>query len=347
MKYVKPIDPHVHLRGDEYKEIGYLGRGFKDAEAVGLCAVLEMPNPVPQLTNQKECEDRLMRPATGQKVFHGINIGLTNDMEQVEKALELLQLGFKTITADKVFYTHSTGNMGILDEDVQKEIWELKNRVRYTGVSMGHFEDEKVFAGEFDPENPVSHTFYQNAQAELVQVERQLRNAVDTGFQGTFYVCHISNPLTISVLEQEMKKNRTFKIVREVTFHHMFLNYMDYNEQGNRVKMNPPIRSRDRQEALLDAVLNGRVEVIGTDHAPHPVDKKDSNNPPSGIPALPFWPRGIELLRENGISEERLEDITFNNANRIFDLGLQKEYVEVEYDPSMWEFYGYNPFIRL
>lgn len=346
MKYVKPIDPHVHLRGEEYAGLDYMRHGFEDAKKVGLCAMLEMPNPVPQLTGPEAIDARIeAADVLRGDIFHGINAGLTNDLDQVRNISKHAQIGGR-ITALKIFFTHSTGNMGILDEDIQRKIWRTLADSGYIGPVMGHYEDEKAYTGQFDYRDPVSHTFFQNAQAELVQVERQLRNAIDAKFRGTLYVCHISNPLTITLLEQEKRKDRKFQIVAECTFHHILLNYMDYHLHGNRVKMNPPIRSKERQEALLEAVLAGKIDVIGTDHAPHPVEKKDSDKPPSGIPALLFWPQGIQVLQKAGINEKLLEDITFNNANRIFKLGLDKQYFEYS-GKADWSAYGYNPFERV
>ena len=347
------IDPHVHLRGEEYQGQEFLRKGFRDAKVVGIQALLEMPNPDPQLTSEKICNDRigyvdLIRDG----IYHGINIGLTDDIEQVKSALELVESSSR-ITADKVFYVHSTGNMGILDEDVQREIWKVKGEMKYNGVSMGHFEDEDSFDSEhqFNYKNPISHSLYQNPESELIQVERQVRNAVDNNFAGTFYVCHVSNPATIDYILNE-RKNVDFPIVTEMTFHHMFLNFEDYEVHGNNVKMNPPLRSKDMQEKLLEHVLKGNVDIIGTDHAPHLLRRKSTPKPPSGIPALPFWSRGLQMLLDLGIDKKLLEDMTFHNANKIFDLNLIRDCEgfpaeRLVYPPELWNIYGYNPFSRI
>jgi dihydroorotase len=344
--YASPIDPHVHLRGTEY-ETDFLSLGFKHAKEVDLCAVLEQPNPTPNLTGDHIIAQRLSQAYDVKgEIFHGIHIGITTDLDQVTNALFSVQRS-NLVTADKTFYVHSTGNMGILDEDVQKEIWKIKGNMGYKGVSIGHFEAEDVFTEEFDPSDPLTHSLYQNPEAELEQVKRQIKNAYDNNFQGTFYIAHVSNHETIDyILSVEDKLG--FEVVTEATFHHMFLNWMDYAHHGNRVKMNPPLRSSGMQERLLEHVLNGNIDIIGTDHAPHPVEKKDDpENPASGIQAIPFWPKGIELLRGYGINEGLLEDITFNNANRVFGLGLDKKMTSVEYNPTLWEAYGYNPFSRI
>jgi dihydroorotase-like cyclic amidohydrolase len=101
------------------------------------------------------------------------------------------------------------------------------------------------------------------------------------------------------------------------------------------------------QEILLEKVLDGEVTIIGTDHAPHPLECKDSSQPRSGIPGLLFWPRGIEMLRAMGINSEVLNELTFRHANQIFKMGLPEKIVEVEYRPELWASYGYNPFSRV
>jgi dihydroorotase-like cyclic amidohydrolase len=112
--------------------------------------------------------------------------------------------------------------------------------------------------------------------------------------------------------------------------------------------MNPPLRSKAMQEKLLEYVLAGKLDIIGTDHAPHPISRKDDpEKPASGIPGILFWPRGIELLRKFGISSELLDNMIFHNANKLFKWNLTPQIVDIKYDPTLWDRYGYNPFIRL
>lgn len=356
MRYVRPFDPHVHLRGAEYADEDYLRLAFEDAQTVGLSGFLEMPNPLPWLTTAAAVDKRhqtiAYRFQYAGEMFHGINIGLTNDINQVQDALALVSNRFRNLRADKIFYTHSTGDMGILDEKYQRDLWFLKTVVGYKGVSIGHFEDEKAYVGSFDPANPPSHSTYQCPEAEVVQLERQLQNAKDAEFKGTFYIAHCSNPESIKLVEKVRKSYLPFKIVIEVTWHHMFLNVEDdYPIHGNRVKMNPPLRPKKMQEELLEMVLKGKVDLIGTDHAPHPLSKKDhKEKPASGIPGILFWPRGVELLQKKlyGVSPEVIEKLTFRNACEIFDLTLlSMAYSTVVYQPEKWERYGYNPFSRL
>ncbi len=347
MKYISPIDPHVHARWTENPD-NHLKLIHEQAKAVGLCAIMEMPNTTPTLTTIDSIHKRLEMVTNLQsRVRHYIHIGMTTDLNQVRSALQVIQeRAFKQVVADKIFYTNSTGNTGLLDPDLQNEIWKIKGEMGYTGVSIGHFEDEKLFVGEFDPNLPSSHSYRQPEWAETAQLERQLQSAYDNNFQGTFYVAHCSAPESILLLD-EAKKNMPFRIVVEGTFHHLLLNAEDdYRLHRNFVKCNPPIRHRSSQKRLLKMLELGSYDIIGTDHAPHPIEKKKSDNPPSGVPAIPFWPKGIEILTEL-VGAKRTEDLTYRTANNVFRLGLPRVEVEREYNPELWDAYAHNPFSRI
>lgn len=352
MFYLRPIDPHVHLRGSEYG-IDFLGMALDDAREVDLAAIAEMPNPTPHLTSVEAIENRYCHVIGRRgKLFcqHLIHPGITNNLRQAKEILGTIMAGQEGYVSDKIFYTHSTGNMGILDPDIQKKLWKMKGEMGYQGVSIGHFEDETVFVGKFNPEKPVSHSLVQSEEAETRQVVKQYELARHFNFIGTFYVAHVSSPTTIDFLLRA-KKESPFRIIIETTWHHMLLNHGDYAKHKNRVKMNPPLRSPTSQTKLLCHVIDGNIDVIGTDHAPHPIERKDDiANPPSGIPALPFWPRGIKILHDCmgpcWRGKRRIDEMTFHTANEIFKLGIEPMQTDATYKPELWEKYGYNPFER-
>lgn len=352
--YLTPVDPHVHMRGLEYPT-AYAEWAIRDAADVGLAAMLEQPNPQPWLVDDKTLTERknlILSISDGLwndqlisgQVHYGAHIGLTTDYEQ---AVSAIQYAKNHKIAIKIFFVHSTGDMGIIDPVHQKWLWQTIAMIGFEGPVIGHFEREKDFRGKFDPSSPVSHSECQHENAEFRQVVEQLKNANEARFQGTFYIAHVSAPGTVRYMDVVRAGNPPFRIVMEATFHHLFLNTSDYEVHGNRVKMNPPLRNPESQAMMLSLYLEGKIDIIGTDHAPHPVEAKDSDKPPSGIPALPFWPRGIELLREAGASEDLIEKTTFYNANEVFGLGLDPESVVREYDESLWDKYDWNPFSRL
>jgi len=349
--YLKPIDSHVHLRWKEYTH-PFMQWAFEDARAVGLRGLIEQGNTHPILGDLKTLEKRkAIADRLRENIEYKVHPVFSRNSAQQDHILSVLtNKMLDHIAGDKTFYVRSTrsGEIEIINHVDQMSAWNKKVRVGYKGVSIGHFEDGDTFRGEFDYKNPRSHSERQNPESELVQIERQLVFADEAGFEGTFYIAHTSNPDSVDFVER-MRPNLDFKVVMEVTPHHMFLNVEeDYPIHGNFVKMNPPLRPKVMQEKLLEYVLNGKFDVIATDHAPHPYELKRSENPPSGIPGIPIWPKAIEILKSLGAKEDLIEKMCFDNPNKLFfDGKLRPEYANVEYDPSLWNKYGENPYSRI
>ncbi|MEK6825557.1 MAG: hypothetical protein AABY00_02100 [Nanoarchaeota archaeon] len=353
VKYTSPILPHVHLRGKEYPEHNYLQLGFRDAKAVGAIAVLEQPNPTPNLIKEEPIRERIKQSEQySGDIYHGIHIGLTNDLIQVEQAFTLAKERTSSIVGVKAFWVDSTGNMGIWNEEKQKEIWAIAARkVKFTGVFFQHCQNEYFFRGDYLKDSPLTHSLVQTKWSEIYSLMQQVRNARDANFRGIFYAAHVSTPEGIEFLCEEKQRNHPFQIVIETTAHHEMLNTRDYLIHSNRVKMNPALRERKDQEKVLEYVIEEKTDIAGDDHAPHPVENKDNPLPgifpPSGIPAIVFLPKRVEIWRSLGMSENNIEKLLFTTANRIFQLGLNPHPVEFQYKPELWQDYGYNPFSRV
>ena len=352
--YPRPIDSHVHLRWNEKRvPLHFVKLGFKHARAVGLAAVIEQPNTKDPLTGREIIRKRLgvaVQDAFREGVHHGMYVAFTPDRNQQRGAMTLVGDSSIPVYGDKTFTVMSTqsGEIEIIDPEQQKQGWQHKGTSGYKGVSLQHLEDGTRFTGEFDPASPITHSLRQNPESELIQAERQLKFAYDAGFQGTFYICHVSNPETISCVEAFRKMRPSFRTVLEMTFHHSLLNTTDYAILGNGVKMNPPLRPPWVQEQLLEALLAGRIDVIATDHAPHEFDEKFGTlTPASGIQTIPFWPKAFELYNVAGMKKGLWESLTFYAPNEIFGLGFEAKPVTVEYQPELWKDYGYNPFMRI
>ncbi len=348
VQYISPIDPHVHFRWNEYKT-DYMDLAFRDAREVGIIAMIAQGNTTPPLTTKEAINNYLARADKyrGDIGFfvHGV---LTPDLHQQEDIMKLAEDRNSRVVSAKIFYVRSTnsGQIEITDEEDQRQSWELGRVHDFNGNRTGHFEDSAFFKGAFDPKQPLTHSTHQDAEAEIAQVERQLKNAYDSYFRGNFIIFHTSNPDTIDYVDKQRNK-LSFKVFTEATWHHIFLNTEDYKIHGNRVKMNPPLRTREMQEKLLDRVLSGKVDMIGTDHAPHPIERKDDpEKPASGVTAIAFYPKGVELLQKLGIKQGVLDNILFYNVNEVYGLKQTAHLVDVEYNPHLWDAYGFNPFSK-
>lgn len=349
---ISPILPHVHFRGKEYPHHNFLQIGFDNAMKVKAAAVLEMPNPNPNLIDENSVKARLEESKQYRgDIYHGFHMGLTNDLEQCKNAFRLANERRSNIVGVKAFWVHSTGNMGILDYERQKDIWKAAKDVEFKGVFFQHCQDESMFRGRYIFDSPITHSHYQTKWSELYSLMTQVRNARDSGFEGIFYAAHVSTPEGIEFLNDEKHRRHPFEIIIETTGHHEFLNYRDYLIHGNGVKMNPALRERRDQIKVLEYVINGMTDIAGDDHAAHPsklkINPPAGKEPPSGIPAIPFLPKRIETWRSLGMPEKQVERLLFHTANRIFGLGLSSRQVTIEYSPSDFDPYGYNPFSRV
>lgn len=346
MKMLRPIDPHVHLRGIEYEQ-PFAQMAFEDADKVGLYALGEMPNPTPNLITSGLLSQRHHTLASIKRDVKLMqHMGTTTDPALTVDAFRFA-LTRTSCGAVKAFFSHSTGNMGILAEHDQRNIWKIAASVGYTGVIMGRYENEDahITTPKFDPEDPVSHSHHQPESSEMSQVIGQIRLAKEEGFAGTMYICHVSSPKTVDyVLGQKSLGKLPFKIVMEATWHHLFLNWDSYGTLSNLVKMNPPLRSPESQQAMLDHLHCGHIDLIGSDHAPHPLRAKCGEKPASGIPTLPFWPRGVKILHELGLDQDQIDDLIQRRAALLFDLSVPTDRIDVEYEPSLWDKYGWDPF---
>lgn len=324
---LRPIDPHVHLRGNEYPE--GCDWAIEDAHAIGLAGLCEMPNTDPPLTTTMEISKRIYH--ISEYIPHFVykpHMGVTNNAQAF---LQQAWYAKNRQLALKIYFGPSVGDLEILDPDYQKWIWQSLKVIDFRGVVMMHCEDPELFI-------PVAetHPLQRPMEAELRSVITQLKFAQDAGFQGTFYVCHVTQAGIVEVLNTS-----SLNTVAEVTWHHMFLNYEQDLGIG-KWQMNPPLRDFNTQEDLLALVLDGGLDVIGSDHAPH----LDFNNV-SGIPALPFWNRGCEKLIELGIEPEVLDQMIFKRSKKLFDFKMAEDEWETEYDPRLWVKYGFNPFGRV
>lgn len=337
------IDPHVHLRDWEQSCKETVKHGLEVAYKAGLDAVFEMPNTNPVLTSTESIKQRIELADKaiddlGIEIFHGIYGGVTNDVEQIREMVKTHEQFFPRMVGLKMFAGNSTGNMGIIGEDSQRIVYKTLVDANYKGVLAVHCEKESLMNHDiWMPESPFTHTQARPSVAELESVKDQIKFAKEAGFKGTLHICHISVPEALEEIEKA-RVNIDFKITCGLTPHHAVLyDEMMKEENGLLLKMNPPLRPKESQEYMLQALLNGRIDWAETDHAPHKLDEKTDLSFASGIPGLPYYPHFIKLLKEKGMREDTVANLTHNNqasvfgidipnTKREFDYGLQKEY---------------------
>ena len=326
------IDPHVHLRDGAQQAKETLRHGLRVAYQAGLDGVFEMPNTDPPLVSREailrriESADAAMR-AEGIEIFHGIYGGLTREPKQIEEMVAAHKELFPRVVGLKMFAGHSTGNMGITGVASQGLVYRTLSKLGYVGVLAVHCEKEKMFKPDaWDPSRPESHSSARPPAAEVASVDDQMSLARAARFAGTLHVCHISTPWALDVLRGTHQERRADTAVPRLTCgltpHHALLD-AGAQERADGVlwKVNPPLRPVPIPSVMLRRLLDGDIDWIETDHAPHTREDKLRGHA-SGLPVLPFYPRFIELLRRKGIDAGLLVRITHDSICRTFGLSI-------------------------
>lgn len=351
------IDQHAHLRDGKQSHKETVKHGLDVAYRAGLDGVFEMPNTDPPLTSrvkllermtlQDEAIARLEQEYEDFKMFIGMYAGLTADPRQMKDMVKAYNELFPRVVGLKMFAGNSTGNMGIIEEYEQELVYKILTGLGYKGVLAVHCEKESEMKPElWNPEEPYTHTLARAPEAEIESIEDQIRFAKKADYKGTLHICHISVPEALELIEQE-RKNIDFRITCELTPHHAVLyDKMMDNENGLLLKMNPALRTKEMQEYMLKALVDGRINSIASDHAPHTLEEKmnpDLEKPhASGIPGFPYLPYFIKLLRKKGMSQEQIDAINHNNIVEIFGIDIPNSHREPNYDLA--KEYEFNAF---
>jgi dihydroorotase len=299
------IDAHVHFRepGFPHKETWLTGS--RSAAAGGVTTVFDQPNTEPPTVDAAGYE-RKAELASASLVDYAINGGVTDDWvpeELLEKPIGAL---------GEVFLADSTGEMGIDTERYEEAV----NRAHEAGVPITvHAEDATLFDESVaDRTDPDAWSAYRTAEAEIEAIRRACRVADDLGAR--VHVAHTSTPEGVEAVSE-------VGMTCEVTPHHLFLSQADLEGLGTFGRMNPPLRSEDRRESMRRLLVDGEIDIVATDHAPHTRAEKDAGiwDAPSGVPgvetALPLL---LEAARNGRIGYERIRDVTAANVADIFGL---------------------------
>lgn len=344
------IDPHVHLRdfNEAHKET--IAHGLKVAELAGLTAVCDMPNSNPPASSLEVVLQRIERAKAAESpVKYFIYMLLTPDEAQVRKAVEAYNQ-VPQVVGFKIYVGPTTGSPGIKEEKYVRAIYRTLGAEGFKGPVGVHCEQESMFDEGFwskdnpRPSKPRFHAYSRPWQSEVVSVAEQLRFAKEEGFQGTLYVPHVSVPESVYLVNEV----RGVNAVCGVCPHHLLFDWGVMTEpDGLLMKMNPPLRPPGMNDELLKLLLEGKIDWIETDHAPHL--ESEHREPPyaSGVIGLPKWPKFVKWLRDKGMRDGQIRDVTFNNVRRAFpklrDL-VPRECTPVEGLDGRYPYDQYKPF---
>ncbi|MFW5964100.1 MAG: dihydroorotase [Natronomonas sp.] len=299
------IDAHVHFREPGYPHKETWTTGSRSAAAGGVTTVFDQPNTDPPTIDAASFESKA-RLARKSAIDYGINGGVTEDWKPEELFEEpIAALG-------EVFLADSTGEMGI-DADLFEDALE---KAEAAGVKVTvHAEDATLFdKSATERDDADAWSAYRTAEAEIEAIDRACTVADD--LDSEIHIAHTSTPEGADIADES-------GMTCEATPHHLFLSRADLEELGTFGRMNPPLRSERRRAGLFERLVDGTVDIVATDHAPHTREEKDASiwDAPSGVPgvetALPLL---LEEARKGAIDYERVRDVTAANVADIFEL---------------------------
>ena len=308
-------DVHVHFRepGFSYKET--MVTGSRAAARGGYTAVCAMPNlnPVPDSPERLKAEEDLIRAAGGIVDIYPY-AALTVD-EKGETAAALEDLAPRVIA-------FSDDGKGVQSESMMRSLME---RCRGLGkVLAAHCEDETLVRGGYIHDGAYAAAHGHKgicSESEWGPIARDLKLAKETGC--AYHVCHISCKESAALIRQAKKDG--VDVTCETGPHYLLLDENDLQEDG-RFRMNPPLRSREDREALVEALLDGTIDMIATDHAPHSAEEKSR-----GLPGSAFGIVGLEcafpalytgLVRTGILTLEQLIDKMAGSPRKRFGIPL-------------------------
>lgn len=279
------IDCHVHFREPGLTQKATIASESRAAVAGGVTSFIDMPNTVPQTTTSALADDKAAIAARDSVANYAFFIGATNDNID-----ELLSADYSRIAGVKLFMGSSTGNMLV---DRQSALDELFSRVKARIVV--HAEDEatvranaEAIRAEYGDDAPVSlHTRLRSAEACYKASKAAADLARRTGAR--LHIAHISTARELELLTPG-PTTADKQITAEVSPHHLLWTEDDYADRGARIKMNPAVKTAADRVALVEALRDGLIDIIATDHAPHrPADKEGSLfKAASGAPMVEF-----------------------------------------------------------
>ena len=304
------VDVHVHLRepGFGYKE--RIETGTMAAARGGYTTVCPMPNlnPVPDsVENLKVQQDIIDRDAKIEVLpYAAITVG--------RKGTELVDV---EALHDKVCAFSDDGSGVQVDGMMERAMTEA---VKYDALIAAHCEVEELLKGGYIHDGEYARQHGHKgicSESEWAQVKRDIEIAERLGCR--YHVCHISTKETVQLVREA--KARGVKVTCETGPHYLIFTDMDLQEDA-RWKMNPPIRSAEDREALVEGIKDGTIDMIATDHAPHSIEEKSRGLKDSamGIVGLEtaFAALNTHLVRKGVITLEHLVKIMSENPRKVF-----------------------------
>ena len=306
------IDDHVHFREPGLTAKADIESESRSAAAGGVTTYFDMPNTVPQTTTLEALEEKFALAARKSHVNYSFFFGATNDNVEL-----FPQLDAHRIPGIKLFMGSSTGNMLVDRREALEKIFASS-----TLPIMTHCEDTDIInrnmvaaIQQYGDDPKVTH-HPEIRSEEACYESTKLAVELAKKHDARLHIAHLTTAKELELLEGT-------KITAEATVSHLYFYDRDYTALGTRIKCNPAIKTQRDRDALREALNDGRIAVIGTDHAPHLLSQKEGGcvKAASGMPMIQFsLVTMLELVDQGVLSIERLVELMCHNPARLFEV---------------------------
>jgi len=310
------IDDQVHFRDPGLTHKGDLYTESRAAVAGGITSFMEMPNTIPNTLTQALLEEKYQAASEKSLANYSFYMGASND--NIE---EVVKTDPKNVCGIKVFMGSSTGNMLVDDDKALEDIFS-----KAPTLIAVHCEDEATISrnntiyfekyGEDAP--PEIHPLIRSSEACFLSSSKAVRLAKKHNTR--LHILHLSTEAEMSLFDNNLPLEEK-RITAEVCIHHLWFSDEDYREKGNFIKWNPAIKKVSDRAALMKNLLNGKIDVVATDHAPHTLDEKAKPyfQSPSGGPMVQHALIAmLELYHQGKISLEKVVEKMCHNPATLF-----------------------------
>ncbi|MGJ8591871.1 MAG: dihydroorotase [Aquaticitalea sp.] len=318
--YVFPgvIDDQVHFREPGLTHKATIETESRAAIAGGITSFIEMPNTVPQATTIDLLEEKFEIAEQTSAANYSFMFGGTNDNLD-----EILKIDPNKVAGLKLFLGSSTGNMLVDNPEVLEKIFKSTNL-----LISAHCEDEatikrnlEAHIEKYGEAIPIEcHPIIRSEEACYISSSKAIELAKKTGAR--LHVFHLSTGKETKLFSNKvLLKDK--KITAEVCIHHLWFSDEDYKTKGTLIKWNPAVKTSKDRDELWKALLDDRIDVIASDHAPHTMDEKKNvyTKAPSGGPLVQHaLPAMIEMHHKGKISLEKIAEKMCHNPAILFQI---------------------------
>ena len=307
------IDDHVHFREPGLTEKADIESESRAAAAGGVTSFFDMPNTVPQTTTLEALDEKFRIAAKKSHVNYSFFFGATND-----NAGLFGQLDEHRIPGIKLFMGSSTGNMLV---DRREALDRIFSTARLP--IMAHCEDTDIINRNMAAakaqygEDPVVAHHLEIRSEEACYESTRLAVELAKKHHARLHVAHLTTARELELLDHVQN------VTAEATVSHLYFSDRDYAQLGTRIKCNPAIKTERDREVLQQALTDGKIAVIGTDHAPHLLSQKEGGcaKAASGMPMIQFsLVTMLELVDKGVLTLERLVELMCHNPARLFEV---------------------------